>query len=80
LAQAHRRGLAYLYLEQPPLGRAMIATGCDFPSQAIRRVIANHLGAPDSYDWKTRAGLETILATISRLRRPLGRLQRRTGS
>jgi ATP adenylyltransferase len=62
----HRRGEDYLYLEQP-LGLGRIATG-DMGSQLFRRVIASQTGNPEEYNWREHPQLDSVMATISRIR------------
>lgn len=62
------QGVDYLYVEQP-IGAGFICCHSSFPSQLMRRVIANFLGAPERYDWRRHPMLENVLATISELQR-----------
>ena len=67
-AVVSRRGLSYIFLQQPfDSGTAYIGTGDELPSQLFRRVIAEHIGVPHRYDWKINPGVEMIARTVSSL-------------
>lgn len=58
------RGLPYLYIEQPS-GFGYIATNMHFPSQFVRKAIADHLGIPDHYDWNRYPFHQKMIRTIN---------------
>jgi ATP adenylyltransferase len=64
--RAFESGLDYLYLEQP-LGRGRIAVHDCFGSQLFRRIIANHLGVDDEYNWREYPKVDNILSTVRTL-------------
>lgn len=62
----HRRGMQYLYVEQPEETRML----CELPSdesQLMRRVVATASGKADSYDWKHHTFDGNVLETIERI-------------
>ncbi len=63
----YKKGLPYLYVEQP-LGNAFITTHPNIPSQLFRRVVASSIGHPERYDWKTYPEDKNIESTISTLK------------
>jgi ATP adenylyltransferase len=56
----------YLFVEQP-VGDGRVATSPRFGSQLFRRVVANHIGFPSRYDWKSYVGAENAIKTAERL-------------
>jgi diadenosine tetraphosphate (Ap4A) HIT family hydrolase len=66
LRTAHGKGMSYLFVEQVGEQRAIV-TADKFPSQVFRRLIANHIGTPSLFDWRSQTGTENIRATISKL-------------
>jgi len=57
----------YLYLEQP-LGRGRIFSADRLGSQVFRRAIADRLGIPEQYNWRSHPQLPTIEKTIQAIR------------
>jgi ATP adenylyltransferase len=47
----HQQGLDYLYVEVSD-SCAYVATSKQFPSQLLRRAVAEHLGCPNQFDWR----------------------------
>ncbi len=64
---AHGRGEDYLYLEQP-VGSGRLATHQRFGSQLFRRAVATRLGVPEEYNWREHDQVQTVRATIHRIR------------
>lgn len=62
----YREGRPYLYIEQP-LGRGRITYAEAAPSQFFRRVIAEHLGIPSKYDWRSYPMADNVEKTIHAL-------------
>jgi len=79
LPKIHRRGQSYLYIEQPYGNQGYIATPDHIPSQLFRRVIAQHIGYPESYDWRSFGGLKLIESGVARLSQPMVRRPQRSG-
>lgn len=66
--KAFRVGSPYYFLQQPfGAGQAYLGVGSELPSQLFRRIIADHLGYPERYDWKHFEGIENISATVTAL-------------
>lgn len=57
--------LPYLYIEKD--GQHFIASNSNIPSQLFRKIIANFLGMPNQYDWKSFSKIDQINRTIARL-------------
>jgi ATP adenylyltransferase len=57
----------YLYVEQP-VGNPKIAAAWDAPSQLFRRVIAQSIGSPGSFDWRTNPMELNVVSTIETVR------------
>jgi len=62
----HAKGFEYLYIEQPN-DKALIAKARGFGSQLFRKVIAQHVGRPEWFDWKVHEGVKNIRLTIEKL-------------
>ena len=60
---AAQSGEDYLYLEQP-MGRARIIRDPNIGSQLFRRAVADILGAPTTFDWRTNPQIENVSRTI----------------
>ncbi len=65
-AEYHAKGFEYLYIEQPT-DKALIAKAHGFGSQLFRKVIAQHIGKPEWFDWKVYEGAKNIRLTIEKL-------------
>lgn len=55
----------YLYVEQS--GSSYMAPAQDAPSQLFRRVIASHIGSPESFNWRDDPKRENVIATVDEL-------------
>ena len=61
-------GKPYLYVEQPAdVGR--ISNASVAPSQLFRRVIAEAIGSPDAFDWRSNPMEANVISTVKTLRR-----------
>ncbi len=65
-ADYFQRGLPYLYVEQPA-GQARIATHASFPSQLMRRAIAQSIGIPNQFNWRDHPMRRNVVRTIERI-------------
>ena len=69
---AYKAGIDYLYVEQRR-SMGQIAVGRQFGSQVLRKAIADALGKPDQFNWRTHPQRQMITATVEKL----GRLESR---
>lgn len=60
-------GIPYLYVEQP-LGKARIAAAWDAPSQLFRRAIADSIGCPGAFNWRSNPMESNVVSTVATLR------------
>lgn len=70
LAVLHDQGGAenpYLFFEDVD-GERYIITGEYIASQFFRKLVANHMGLPESWDWRENLFLDNVLNTVRRLR------------
>lgn len=67
-AEVFETGSEYLFVQQSCSGGAHIGLGDEIPSQLLRKAIANYLGRPDKFDWKTYPELENVLTTLAMLK------------
>jgi hypothetical protein len=64
---AFRKGIDYLYLEQP-IGRGRIAVHSAFGSQLFRRAIAFQYGMAHQFSWREYPRLAEVSATVREVR------------
>ena len=64
-ADFYNQDKPYLFV-QDRLENLFIGTAPEIPSQAFRKIIAEHLGIPDKYDWKQYPFLSNIRRTIEK--------------
>ena len=61
-------GQEYLYF-QDCHNNSYLGTGVEIPSQYFRRIIANIIGTPETFDWKSYLYLDNITNTYTRLKK-----------
>lgn len=71
LSSFRERHQPYLYYEREKRAYAFIIDR-DLPSQYMRRIVAEHVGKPDEWDWAVFVGEENILKTARNLRPTIG--------
>lgn len=66
LKDFYKKGLSYLYVEQK-IGKSLVATHPEIPSQFFRRIIAESVGKPEKYNWKEYVEEQNINVTIRKI-------------
>ena len=66
LAQANRRGQAYLFLQDNEGTRFVYDAGI-VPSQYVRKIVTAALGMPERWHWREYLGLDELKRTIATL-------------
>lgn len=65
LRNTYQSGRTYLFVQEAN-GERYISLNPNIPSQMLRRVIAEHIGQPNQFDWRHYSGTDAIRDTLSR--------------
>lgn len=67
LSKIHLKKASYLYILENDTDQGRVTCLCNIPSQFMRRIIANSLGAPHLYDYRKYKFRQNAIATLHRL-------------